>query len=96
MFGDRLHRFKRSITVCCARSVPESHLFGMKAVQPPKASSMFENVSSGGYFERWPVRLNIDYKWYYASNMMPEEMMFVKSFDSRKDIARRALHSNVC
>lgn len=78
---------------CDARSVPETDLFGKYAQLPPKESGTFEDVSKRGGFERWAVKANPAHKWYYMSKMVPEEVMFVKCFDSRKDVARRAPHS---
>ena len=77
-----------------ARSVPEDDLFAKNVILPPKGSKTFEDVSAGGGFERWAVKGSPAHKWYYKSSMVPEEVMFVKCFDSKTDgRARYAAHS---
>ena len=79
--------------VCDASTVAEEDLVGKRA-NLPKGKGTFENVSSGQGFETWGAYANSKHKWYYQSNMTPEEVMFVKCYDSKKDgRARRSPHS---
>lgn len=78
--------------MCDWNSIDEADLVGVEAVLPSKGSGTFENVSKRG-FQIWAGKSNPNHRWYYASNMMPEEVYFVKCFDSRKDVARLTLHS---
>ncbi len=73
------------LAVCDARSVPESDLVMVPAVLPSKGSGTYDNVSSGGGFETWSVKANPDHRWYFASGMVPEEVLLIKIFDSKKD-----------
>ena len=77
---------------CDARSVPESDLF-TKVIHVPKDSKTYGELFGAQLFERWAVRSNPAHRWYYKSKMEPNEVMFVKCFDSRTDVARRTPHS---
>ena len=76
------------------RSIKEEELFPKTITLPPKGSGTFENVSAstGRGFERWAIKANPNHRWYYKSEQRPDEVFFVKCFDSRKDVARCAPH----
>lgn len=45
-------------------------------------------------FETWATLANPNHKWYFKSDMRPDEVLLIKCFDSRKDgTVRRAPHS---
>lgn len=82
--------------MCDARSVAESDLVGSTAFLPPPESGTFENVSLGREFETWAVRANpASHKWYFKSEMTPDEALLLKIFDSKKDgRSRRVPHTS--
>ncbi|KAF2106018.1 hypothetical protein BDV96DRAFT_591706 [Lophiotrema nucula] len=73
--------FKDPIAVASSPSVPDSDLI---------AAEMTEDGFKG---EQWVVRHNSNHEWYYKSGMTPGDVLLIKCFDSREDVARRALHS---
>jgi len=78
--------------VCDARSVRDGDLVPYLNILPAKGSGTFENVTKGASFESFAVRADPRHKWYYASGMGTEEVMLIKCFDSRKDVAWRTPH----
>lgn len=40
----------------------------------------------------WQVAANPGHKWYWPSGMKQDEVLLIKCFDSRTDVARRAPH----
>ena len=57
--------------------------------------STFSSVSKGKGLENWLVKASPQHKWYYLRNQTPDEVMFVKCFDSKLDgRVRRAPHSS--
>ena len=61
--------------------MPESDLVGA-AVHHPTHSG-----------ETWTLRPSSAHRWYYKRNLTPQEVLFIKCFDSRTDVARRVPHS---
>ena len=55
----------------------------------------YSHLSQGEGFEEFYLRYQADQKWYYVSDMIPEEVLLIKCFDSIQDgeTARRAPHS---
>lgn len=99
---------RSALTMCDARSVRESDLVEVKAEFPkvPIAEEDKENhVPKGGKdpysyresFGTWHVRAPKtpdDHKWYYASEMKPEEVLLLKIYDSKMEgVARRSPHT---
>ena len=82
------------LAACDWNTVAEGDLFPKQVSLPSKGSNTFENVSAGTGkpFERLGVRSNPNHRWYYKSEQRPNEVMFVKCFDSKKDVARCAPH----
>ena len=80
--------------MCDWTTIHESDLVAVEAVLPPQGSNTFENVSRGG-FSIWACKSNTSHRWYYISDMTPDEVHFVKCFDSKKDgRARCSPHSS--
>ncbi|KAG8169718.1 hypothetical protein KVR01_000463 [Diaporthe batatas] len=72
---------KDPIAVADASSVPDADLV---------AAIMVEDDYHG---EQWVVRHNAAHRWFYKHLLSPEEVLLIKCFDSKEDVARRALHS---
>ncbi|KAF2730112.1 hypothetical protein EJ04DRAFT_586812 [Polyplosphaeria fusca] len=72
---------KDPIAVADANTVPDDDLVGAR---------MVENDFDG---ESWVVKHSPKHRWYYKHRMSPEEVLLIKCFDSKKNVARRALHS---
>ncbi|KAK4505935.1 hypothetical protein PRZ48_003900 [Zasmidium cellare] len=79
------------LAVCDWRSISESEdLIGVDIKLPPpgKHSSLGKAhgvVPAQHMWERWDFKYNPNHKWYYASNMTPDECLLLKIFDSKKD-----------
>jgi hypothetical protein len=81
-----------ALAVCDARSCPESDLRIVYAQLPTRGDG--SKVSKGKGFEVFNVAHNPNHKWYYASEMTPEETWMIKCFDSKLDgRARRVPHT---
>ncbi|KAJ4376500.1 hypothetical protein N0V83_001784 [Neocucurbitaria cava] len=72
---------KDPIAVADANTVPDADLVG---------ADMVESDFSG---ESWVVRHNPTHRWCYKHQMTPQDVLFIKCFDSNTTVARRALHS---
>ncbi|KAI1839984.1 hypothetical protein JX265_013600 [Neoarthrinium moseri] len=72
---------KDPIAVADARSVPDSDLV---------AADMVEDGYKG---ESWVVRSNPVHRWFFKYKLEPDEVLLIKCFDSKLEVARRALHS---
>lgn len=72
---------KDPIAVADASSVPDADLV---------AAVMVEDDFHG---EQWVVKHNTAHRWFYKHLLSPEEVLLIKCFDSKEDVARRALHS---
>ena len=86
---------KDPLAVCDAASVPDEDLMAVTAQLPPASTGTFENISKSKHQETWGVKAGKDQRWYYASEMTPNEALLIKCFDSRRDgkTARRSPHS---
>ena len=80
-----------------ARTVDDSEMVGVLAVFPKKGGAgAFDGAYDAGEgFETAQIRNDNDtHKWYYASNLMPDEALVFKQYDSKKDgRARQVPHS---
>ncbi|CAI4213265.1 unnamed protein product [Parascedosporium putredinis] len=43
--------------------------------------------------ESWTVKHSPSHRWYFKYGQQPDEVLLIKCFDSREDVARRAPHS---
>ncbi|KAF2170405.1 hypothetical protein M409DRAFT_19227 [Zasmidium cellare ATCC 36951] len=101
---------RSALALCDARSVPDSDLLEVKIHFPdtPMAGEdNKENQAPKGSnkdpyayrkpFGAWEVRapkVEGEHKWYYASEMRPDEALLLKIFDSKKTgVARRSPHT---
>ncbi|KAF2160517.1 hypothetical protein M409DRAFT_29137 [Zasmidium cellare ATCC 36951] len=84
---------REPLAVCDARTVDEADLRPVMAFLPQKGAGTFDQVSKGKGFEIWNLAKNEDHKWYYASRMIPEEVLLIKCFDSKNDRARLSPHT---
>ena len=64
-----------------AASVPDEDLAPASIIYPGYRS------------ESWTVRPSTGHRWYFKYRQEPDEVLLIKCFDSRTDVARRALHS---
>lgn len=84
-----------NLACCDARTVDEEDLVAVYA----NLSEKLRNAKSGYSFaakarsEAWEVRGNEKHRWYYASNVTPDEALLIKQFDSKQGIARRTPHT---
>ncbi|OCL07606.1 hypothetical protein AOQ84DRAFT_364826, partial [Glonium stellatum] len=70
------------LAVADAHSVPDADLVPVKLIYPNREG------------ETYTVRPNKAHRWYYKSGLGPEEVLFIKCFDSETDgRARRVPHS---
>lgn len=72
---------KDPITVADARTVPDKDLV---------EADMTEDGFAG---KQWVVKYSSKHKWYFKYGMGTGDVLLIKCFDSKKDVARRALHS---
>lgn len=73
--------FKDPIAVADANTVPDEDLVGA------------EMTEDGFLGESWVVRHNPKHHWHFKYGMTPADVLLIKCFDSKTDVARRALHS---
>jgi len=73
------------LAVCDYRSLDENDLRTVVANLPPKGAGDYSSVSQGAKYEVWNLAANPEQRWYYASEMSPEEALLIKIFDSKKD-----------
>lgn len=79
-----------------ARSVDDSELVGVFSAFPKKGvkGAFGGAYEAGEGFETAQVKAGDTHRWYYVSNLQPDEALVFKQFDSKKDgRARRAPHS---
>lgn len=100
---------RNALAICDARSIQEDDLVeGMVQFpnDPIADEDRDEHVPKGGQDPfrqyrgstgQWQVRAPKtpgEHKWYYASDMKPEEALLLKNFDSKtKGVARRSAHT---
>lgn len=85
------------LAVCDSRSVRDDELIPMTVRLPPKGSATYENVSKEP-FETLSTRMNPDHRWYFKSELRPDEPLVIKIYDSKSerdpDLAGRVLHTS--
>lgn len=83
----------RPLAVCDARTVPLDDLMTSLSISLIDENGL--HSETGTEVEEsaiYSVAWNPDHRWYYASDMMPDEMLLMKNYDSRSDVARFAPH----
>lgn len=84
---------REPLAVCDVRSVPDSDLRVLGVIYP-LPDGMVYNGSSDLKSDTWNVAANPEHKWYYASNMTPDEVLLLKMYDTKLDgRARKCPHS---
>ncbi|KAF2160893.1 hypothetical protein M409DRAFT_70184 [Zasmidium cellare ATCC 36951] len=79
------------LAVCDWRSLSEAEdLVGLDIILPTPGKHRNLGKAHGEshaphVWNRWDIKYNPNHKWYYASNMTPDEVMLLKIFDSKKD-----------
>ncbi|KAI0416283.1 hypothetical protein F5X98DRAFT_344071 [Xylaria grammica] len=80
---------------CDGRTISEEDLVPMDAIPPPRGSSSFyESISRGNGFETIEIRANPKHKWYYISEMQPDEALVFKCYDSKNSSESRCCHAS--
>jgi hypothetical protein len=80
---------------CDGRSVDEADLVPMEATAPRKGTSKFyEAISRGDGFQVLEVRANPRHKWYYISEMQPDEALIFKNYDTKNTSTSRCCHAS--
>jgi hypothetical protein len=83
------------LALCDARTIEEEDLAKVQAKLPPKGdgSGYYDSVSKGDGFESLELRANPNHKWYYTSNLTPEECLVFKIADSKASVKGRSGHT---
>lgn len=84
------------LCLCDSRSIEEGDLVPVLSKLPEKDDpnrGYYDTVSKGDGFETTEVKYNPNHKWWYASNMTPEEALVFKIFDSKKSAKGRSGHT---
>ena len=85
---------REPLALCDARSVLESDLRAVTQIYPGRDPNSHGKEAKAGSVQVWNVAASPNHKWYYASNMSPDEVMLIKCFDSKLDgRARRCPHT---
>ncbi|KAI1271826.1 hypothetical protein F5Y07DRAFT_328269 [Xylaria sp. FL0933] len=80
---------------CDGRTISDEDLVPIDAVPPPKGtSSFYESISRGDGFQTLEIRANPKHKWYYLSEMQPDEALVFKGFDSKNTSTSRCCHAS--
>jgi len=75
-----------TLAICDGRSVPASDAVVFEAVVGPKGVP-------GSQFKARICKYRADHRWYYFSNMYPEELLVFKGYDSEIPLAMNAMHT---
>jgi hypothetical protein len=75
-----------TLTLCDARSVPASDAVVFHAVVGPKGVP-------GSEFDARMCKYRPDHRWYYFSDMSPDEVLVFKGYDSEDPHAMNAMHT---
>ncbi|KAI1123681.1 hypothetical protein F5Y10DRAFT_285783 [Nemania abortiva] len=91
-----IQRIRRDpLCFCDGQTISDEDLVPMEATPPPKGtSSFYESVSKGDGFETLEVRHNPKHKWYYFSDMQPDEALVFKCYDSKNTSKSRCCHAS--
>ncbi|KAI0159792.1 hypothetical protein GGR57DRAFT_490730 [Xylariaceae sp. FL1272] len=77
------------------RTLSDEDLVPMDAIPPPKGTSeLYESVSKGDGFQTLEIRANPQHKWYYVSEMKPDEAWMFKGYDSKDTSESRCCHAS--
>lgn len=81
--------------MCDARSARDEDLKRIVSLLPSKGDGQYADFSGGARFEMFVKAYHPDECWYYADKMQPDEVYFIKCFDSVRDgkTARRCPHT---
>ncbi|KAI3335797.1 hypothetical protein F4824DRAFT_510675 [Ustulina deusta] len=80
---------------CDGRTIGDEDLVPIDTTPPPKGtSSFYESVSKGDGFQTLEVRENPKHKWYYLSEMQPDEAVIFKCYDSKNSSKSRCCHAS--
>lgn len=72
---------REPLAVCDARSVEESDLKAVTTRIVLGEAPNDRNVDN----EQWHMIAKPEHRWYYCSDMTPQEALLIKIFDSKKD-----------
>ncbi|KAI0426232.1 hypothetical protein F5Y09DRAFT_334319 [Xylaria sp. FL1042] len=80
---------------CDGRTISDEDLVPIDAIPPPKGtSSFYDSISKGDGFQTLEVRANPKHKWYYLSEMQPDEVLVFKGYDSKNTSTSRCCHAS--
>ncbi|KAI0424837.1 hypothetical protein F5Y09DRAFT_353028 [Xylaria sp. FL1042] len=82
---------------CDRRTVSDEDLVPVFAKPPSKeagASPFYDTKHLGDRFQTLEVRANPKHKWYYLSEMRPDEALVFKCYDSKNPSENRCCHSS--
>ncbi|KAJ2987203.1 hypothetical protein NUW58_g4636 [Xylaria curta] len=81
--------------VCDGRTVDDEDLVPIDLNLPPKnTNSGYEDASRGNGFQTLEVRTNPKHKWYYLSEMQPDEALVFKCYDTKDSSKSRCCHAS--
>merc|ERR1719161_1433102 len=95
---DRFPMEGRLLALCDQRSMDERDLFHVPFLPPPEDAGGYELEKKAKGIRRdstyTVMRFNEDQRWYYLSDMQPEENLLLKTFDSAdpRSTAQGAVH----
>ncbi|KAG2417786.1 hypothetical protein HFD88_009005 [Aspergillus terreus] len=83
------------LALCDARTADDKDLVCLVARLPaePTGDNKYNDLTKGRAFDMYRVLYSEHHRWYYASDMVPEEVLLLKIFDSKDDVAKRTPHS---
>lgn len=72
--------------VCDSQTLEDDDLAIVEATLPKKnvSKGYYDNVSKGDGFQTLELRANPEHKWYFISDMKPDEALMFKIYDSRQ------------
>lgn len=74
------------LAVCDGSTVSEADLVRVSVELPEKMPEpSISKGPKGRKFETWGAIANSSHKWYFKSDMRPDEVILIKCFDSKKD-----------
>ncbi|KAI0440508.1 hypothetical protein F4803DRAFT_577571 [Xylaria telfairii] len=81
---------------CDGRTTSDEDLVPMDAIPPPKGtrSLVYESIAKGDGFQTLEVRASPRHKWYYLSEMQPDEAVVFKCYDSKNSSEGRCCHAS--
>jgi len=87
--------YKDPIAIAAAHSVAEEDLVAAKVVYKRSATKKPKSEPRRAYSNAtWTILPNEKHEWFYKNEQEPDEVWFIKCFDSREEegLARRAPH----